>query len=168
MSTLSQYEEKIEPLEFSEDAKKEIQVHVAKYPDRRAALLPALYVGQREFGYVTPSVMALVARTLDIPDTWVREVATWYTMFNKKPVGRYHLQVCTNISCHLVGADSMTRGLEEHLGIKAGQTTADGRFTLSEVECLAACGSGPCMQVNDDYHEHLDTEKAIAVLRTLA
>jgi NADH-quinone oxidoreductase E subunit len=167
MAQLQQYQDKIETLEFSEAARKEIAAHVAKYPERRAALLPALYVGQREFGYVSPSVMALVARTLDIPETWVREAATWYTMFNKKPVGKYHVQVCTNISCHLVGADAMLDGLSQNLGIKPGETSADGRFTLAEVECLAACGGGPCMQVNDDYFEQLDTEKAMKILRGL-
>lgn len=167
MTQLKQYEEKVEPLEFSDAAKKEIRQHVAKYPDRRAALLPALYVGQREFGYVSPSVMALVARTLDIPDTWVREAATWYTMFNKKPVGKYHVQVCTNISCHLVGADAMLDGLAKNLGIHPGETTPDGKYTLAEVECLAACGGGPCMQVNDDYFEQLDTEKAMKILQAL-
>jgi len=165
--SLQQYDAVVTPLEFSEKSKAEIQKHLKKYPDRRAALLPALYVAQAEFGFISPSVMALVARTLDIPDTWVREVATWYTMFNKKPVGKFHVQVCTNISCHLVGGDAVLDGICETLGVKHGETTKDGKYTVSEVECLASCGSGPCMQVNDDYYEHLNLESALKILRDL-
>jgi NADH-quinone oxidoreductase E subunit len=165
---LQQYDTVVTPLAFSEKSKADIEKHRNKYPDRRAALLPALYIAQEQFGFVSPSVMALVASTLDLPETWVREAATWYSMFNKKPVGRYHVQVCTNISCHLVGADAVLDGLCAALNVQPGATTADGKFTVTEVECLASCGSGPCMQVNDDYHEHLTVDAALAVLDKLS
>ena len=154
-------------LEFTPAAKAEIKKHLAKYPDRRAAMLPTLYIAQREFGYVSPAAMATVARELDVPETWVREAATWYTMFNKKPVGRYHLQLCTNISCHLVGADTLLEAICKNLGVKAGETTPDGKFTVAAVECLASCGSAPCMSVNDDYYEHLTVEGAMTIIRGL-
>jgi NADH-quinone oxidoreductase subunit E len=164
---LTQFEHSKVPLEFSEPAKAEIKKHLAKYPDRRAAMLPTLYIAQREFGFISPSAMAAVAKVLDLPETWVREAATWYTMFNKKPVGKYHVQVCTNISCHLVGADGVLEAILANVGVERGGTSKDGKFTVSEVECLAACGSGPCMQVNDDYHEHLTVEGAMKVLNAL-
>lgn len=165
--SLTQFENSKVPLEFSDAAKTEIKKHLAKYPDKRAAMLPTLYIAQREFGFISPSAMTAVAKVLDVPETWVREVATWYTMFNKKPVGKYHLQLCTNISCHLVGADTLLEAVCDNLGIKPGQTTPDGRFTVAEVECLASCGSAPCMQVNDDYYEHLTVEGAMKIIRDL-
>src|SRR5688500_12990329 len=130
MSSLQQYETKTPTnLTFTAESLGEIAKHRKKYPDRAAALLPTLYVAQAQFGYISPEVMALVAKTLDLPETRVREVATWYTMFYKAPVGRYHVQVCTNISCHLVGADALVTSLTQHLGIKQGETTKDGKYT---------------------------------------
>ncbi|MEW5849010.1 MAG: NADH-quinone oxidoreductase subunit NuoE [Myxococcota bacterium] len=168
MSSLRQYEQKTPTnLQFTPESLAEIAKHRKKYPDRGAALLPTLYVAQAQFGFISPEVMALVAKTLDLPETRVREVATWYTMFHKKPIGRYNVQVCSNISCHLCGADALVEALKTHLGIKVGETTKDGKFTLSEVECLASCGSAPCMQVNMTYHEHLTAEKAIQILKNL-
>jgi NADH-quinone oxidoreductase subunit E len=108
-----------------------------------------------------------VARTVALPEPEVFGVATFYTMFNLQPVGRHHLQVCMTLSCSLMGADRLFRHLETRLGIGHGETTPDGRFTLRRVECLAACGGGPCMQVNLDYHENLDEAKADALLKEL-
>jgi NADH-quinone oxidoreductase E subunit len=153
--------------QFSAASLAEVERHCQKYPDRGAGLLPALYVAQDQFGWISPPVMALVARTLGVTEARVREVATWYTMFNKRPVGRYHLQVCTNVSCHILGADTVVQEVAKALGIPVGGTTPDGKFTLTEVECLASCGSGPCMQVNRDYHEHVTVERALQVVRSL-
>ena len=138
-----------------------------RYPEAQAACLPALYVAQDHLNYISDEALALVAESLDIPKAFVQGVATFYTMYNKKPVGRYHLQLCTNVSCMLSGAESVLAGLADHLGIQVGETTSDGLFTLSEVECLAACGSGPVLQVNNRYYEQVDLEKAKQIVEEL-
>jgi NADH-quinone oxidoreductase subunit E len=145
----------------------EVLEALSHYPNQRSAALPVLWIAQREWGWITPAAMRLVARTLDVPETEVFGIATFYTMFNLKPVGRHHLQVCMTLSCSLMGSDRLFRHLEEKLGVGHGETTADGRFTLRRVECLAACGGGPCMQVNFAYHENLDEAKVDALLETL-
>lgn len=153
---------------FSEAALREIDAILAKYPTRRAAILPVLWVAQREHGWLSTDVQAAVAARLDLPLSWVSGVATFYTMYYKKPVGRWHLQVCTNVSCMLRGSDEIVRCLEERLGIHLGETTADGRFTLDEVECLASCGSAPMLQANDLYFENLDRAATVALVDRLA
>ena len=108
-----------------------------------------------------------MARTTELPEPEVFGVATFYTMFNLTPVGRHHLQVCRTLSCSLMGADRLFAHLEQKLGITHGETTADGRFTLRRVECLAACGNGPCLQVNEDYYENVDPAAVDRILETL-
>ncbi len=125
--------------------------------------MPVLWLAQREFGYLSDEVMTYVAELLGLPVAWVASVASFYTMYYKRPMGRYHLQVCTSLPCALVGSERIVRCIERHLGIAEGDTTADGRFSLSAVECLASCGTGPMMQINDDYHENL-TEPGTADL----
>ena len=144
-------------LAFSESAETEFQKILGRYPEthRRAALLPTLYLVQREFGFVSVEAMEYVARRLDLPPAKVLQVATFYTMFNKRPVGKHHLQVCKSISCALMGANQLMEYLERKLGVAVGETTHDGKFTLSEVVCLAGCGYAPLLQCNDDYHEKL-------------
>lgn len=156
-------------LNFSEKALKEIAVIKDSYPkdQPRATIMPTLWVAQEEFAWISPEVMGLVAGVLDVPLVWVQEVATFYTMFNKTPVGKYHIQVCRNIACCLRGSENVSSYLEKKLGIEVGQTTSDKKFTLSEVECLGACGYAPMMQINKDYHEHLDFKKIDQVLETL-
>lgn len=126
--------------------------------------MPALYIGQELQGWVSPDVMDAVAEELGVARSHVLATATFYTMFNKKPVGRFHLQVCTNVACSLRGGDQIVAALKERLSIEVGETTADGLFTLHEVECLAACGTAPVMQVNDDYHEGLDVPAALGIV----
>lgn len=138
-----------------------------RYPTNQAALLPALHLAQKEHGWVSDEIMDEVAAAIDIPPPVVREVVTFYTMYNLKPVGRYHLQFCTNISCALMGAEELLEHCEKKLGIEAGQTTRDNRFTITEVECLGACGTAPCVQINDDYHENLNNERLERVLAEL-
>ncbi len=138
---------------FGAKALEEIARIRQRYPTNQAALIPVLFVAQREFGVITSEVMALVAATLDLPAGKVAATATFYTMFNKEPVGRHHIQVCKNISCYLRGSDEVTRAFEDELDIDVGMTTDDDCFTLSEVECLAACGRAPVVQVNETYHE---------------
>lgn len=147
-------------MQFSDAAKAKIKKLLPRYATKEAALLPVLHLAQREFGYVSPEVEEYVAQVLDLPPIRVHAVATFYTMYNKKPVGKYHVQVCTNITCSILGSDSLVRYIEKKLGIKKGETTPDGRFTISEVECLGSCGTAPVMQINDDYFENL-TEKKI-------
>jgi NADH-quinone oxidoreductase E subunit len=153
---------------FSEAALREYAEILTRYPARRAALMPVLWLAQREFGYLSTEVMAYVAGLMELPAAWVASVASFYSMYYKRPMGKHHLQVCTNLPCALVGADGILRCLERRLGIRVGETTPDGRFSLSEVECLASCGTGPMMQANDDYHENLDAARTLEIVDRLA
>jgi NADH-quinone oxidoreductase subunit E len=137
-----------------------------RYPEARAACLPSLHLVQEHLGYVSAEAVDLVAAALDLPPSFVQGVATFYSMYQKRPIGRYHLQLCTSVSCGLNGAEELWKGLQSYLGIGKGETSPDG-FTLTEVECLAACGSGPVLQVNDTYHEHMDLAKAKALIDEL-
>lgn len=154
-------------LEWPENVKAEVAEAISHYPVQRSAVLPLLWIAQRTWGWVPPAALRLVARTLELSEPEVFGVATFYTMFNLQPVGRHHLQVCMTLSCSLMGSDRLFRHLEHKLGIGHGETTPDGRFTLRRVECLAACGGGPCMQVGLDYHENLDEAKVDALLEKL-
>lgn len=125
------------------------------YPTKEALLLPLLHAAQRSEGWLSDETMAVVASRLGMPAAKVKQVASFYTMFYKKPVGKCHLQVCNNIACWLRGSETLIHHLEKKLGVQLGEMTPDGRFTLSEVECLGSCGTAPVAQVNDDYHENL-------------
>ncbi len=138
-----------------------------RYPTNQALLLPALHLAQKEFGWVPPEVMDEIAAAIDIPPPVVREVITFYTMYNLKPVGKFHLQFCTNISCCLRGAEELLHHCEKKLGIAAGETTRDGKFTISHVECLGSCGTAPVVQINDDYYENLSPQMMDKTLESL-
>ena len=131
--------------------------------------MPLLDLGQRQIGWTSISVMNEVARILEMPPMRVYEVATFYTMYNRSPVGRFHLQACTTTPCQLggVGSDVIMKAIEDHLGIHPGQTTEDGLFTFSEVECLGACVNAPMVQINDDYYEDLTPESVVTLLKAL-
>ena len=146
---------------------KEIDEILARYPERRSALIPLLYLAQREEGYVSEQAMTDIAGLLRLTPPQVYEVVTFYTMLNLKPVGRFHIQVCKSLMCALVGSDTVVAWIKTRLGIGPGETTPDGTFTLSTVECLAACGTGPMMQINDDYYERLTEEKLDRILSDL-
>ena len=154
-------------LEWPDNVKPEVAEAISHYPVKRSAVLPLLWIAQRTWGWCPPAALQLVARTVELPEPEVFGVATFYTMFNLQPVGRHHLQVCMTLSCSLMGADRLFKHLEHKLGIGHGETTADGRYTLRRVECLAACGGGPCMQVGLDYYEDLDEAKVDAILEKL-
>ncbi len=154
-------------LEFSNKTKKVIDKIIARYPQKEAALLPVLHVIQKEFGQISAEEEILAASLLDISQIKVREVVTFYTMFNRKAVGKYHIQVCSNLTCSLMGADNIIDYIEEKLGIKPGETTSDKKFTLSKVECLGACEQAPSMMINFDYHGYLDKEKINKILDNL-
>ncbi len=149
---------------FSDTARRELEAILSRYPDKEAAILPALHLAQREFGYVSDEAIVYVSGLLGFTPARIEGVATFYTMYNRKPVGKYHLQVCRNISCSLMGAEHLIEHVSKKLGIKPGETTPDGKFTLSKAECLGSCGTAPVMQVNDDYHEELTEEKIDALL----
>ncbi|HEX8708730.1 MAG TPA: NADH-quinone oxidoreductase subunit NuoE [Pyrinomonadaceae bacterium] len=144
---------------FSAEVEAEIDRHLAKYPVKRSAILPLMFVVQRERGYLDPPGVAYLADRLGVRITDIWEVATFYSMINTEPVGRYHLQVCRTLSCKIMGAGRITERCMEKLGIKPGQTTEDGMFSLSEVECLGSCGTAPMLQIGFDFHENLTPEK---------
>jgi NADH-quinone oxidoreductase subunit E len=151
-------------LAFSEETRAKHERLLTRYPDREAAILPTLYLAQREFGHLSDEAILYVADLLGFTPARIYGVATFYTMYNKKPVGKYHLQVCRNLSCSLMGAEHLIEHVARKIGVRPGETTADGRFTLSTVECLGSCGTAPVMQVNDDYHENLTEESIDAIL----
>jgi len=153
--------------ELTEELKQKFDSLLSRYPETNAALLPVLDLAQRANGYLSVEVMDSVADHLKLPATKVYEVATFYTMLHKKPVGQYHIQVCTNIACSLMGAETIYEYLKKRLAIDKGEVTKDGRFSLEEVECLASCGTAPMMQINDDYFEELTPEKIDRILDDL-
>jgi len=138
-----------------------------RYPKARSALIPSLQLAQDEVGYVSHEVIREVAGMFGLSANEVYEVASFYTMLYKKPVGKYVIQVCTNISCLLCNCEEIMTHLQRRLGIKPGETTEDRKFTLLEVECLASCGTAPVVQINEDYHESLTVEKLDRILDSL-
>lgn len=144
-----------------------IKKALTKYPNKKSAAMDALRIVQEEAGYLTEDGILEVSKILDMPPAELNEVATFYTMYNKKPVGRHHIQVCTNVPCSLLGSEHIVEFLSRRLGIKKGETTSDKKFTLSEVECLGSCGTAPMMQINDDYYENLTDGKIEEILKGL-
>jgi len=154
-------------LEFSPESLKRFEEIVGRYPRKEAALIPILSMAQKEFGYLSLEAMEYVARIMGLPPARVYSVTSFYTMLNMKPVGKYHVQICRTLPCALMGAERMTACLKEKLRIQLGETTPDGHFTLTEVECLASCGTAPMMQINEDYYESLTEEKLDDILEGL-
>ena len=157
-------------VEFSEETKSLVQRIIKRYPEgkQKSALLPLLHLAQSEFdGWLSPSVMDYVASLLSIKPIEVYEVASFYTMFNLKPVGKCLLEVCRTGPCMLRGAEDIVAHIEKRLNIKVGQTTTDGSFTLKTTECLGSCGTAPMLQCGADYHENLTEEKVDELLETL-
>ena len=152
---------------LSEETKKKILESRERFHDRRSAVIPALHALQEEKGCVTEEGMDEIARLLELSQSDVGGVATFYSMFFKHPVGKYVLDVCTTLSCSLLGAEHLAHYLSEKLGIKVGETTEDGIFTLRTVECLGACGNAPVMMVGDTYYENLTPEKLNGILDEL-
>ena len=154
-------------LEFSQQTMQRFEELVARYPVREAALVPVLRMAQEEFGHLSGEAIVYVSSLMAMPPTRVYGAATFYSMLHLKPVGTYHIQVCRTLCCSLMGAERILDHLEKRLGVKPGETTADGRFTLCAVECLALCGTGPVMQVNDDDYENLTEKKVEEILQRL-
>ena len=157
------------PLEFSAERRTKVKEVLARYPvDQNAsAVLPVLWLAQEEFGFISEEAVELVARSIGITVSQAAAVATFYTMFHLAPPGRHVIQVCCTLSCSLLGAEELVRRIEKKLGIGVGETTPDGRYTLKKVECLAACGGAPMMQVNETYHENLDAAAVDRILESL-
>ena len=153
---------------LSEKSKAEILKIRDEFPDPQSALLPALCLAQEDYGgWLPEAAFDEVAAVMGLPATQVAAVASFYTMLNRKPVGRHLVQVCTNISCSLLGAEHLVEFIGRKLGIGLGETTPDGRVTLLEVECLGSCGTAPMMQVDDTYYENLTEEKIVQILANL-
>lgn len=150
-----------------EPVREKIPGIISRYPDKRAALLPLLWLVQEEHGFVSEEAMTEVAALLDLTPPQVYQTISFYTMFNPKPIGKFHLQVCRSLMCALVGAQDLMRWIDAKLGIKTGETTSDNLFTLKQVECLGSCATGPMMQVNDDYYESLTRDKLNRILDDL-
>jgi NADH-quinone oxidoreductase E subunit len=153
---------------FSEANEKKLDKIITHYPVKRSAILPALYIAQEEHGYVTDDDVKYIAGRLDMRVNEVEEVVTFYTMYSRKPIGKYKLQVCRTLSCWLRGAEEITERIEHKLGCGIGETTADGKFTLVEVECLGYCDLAPCLQVNFDYHEKLTPDRVDEIIAGLS
>ncbi len=158
-----------EVAEFSPAVVEEMRSHLTKYPSdrKRSALIPLLFVIQRERGYLDNPGVNFLAQFLDLEVTDIWETATFYSMFNLHPVGKYHIQVCKTLSCRIMGEPEITGHICDRLGIHAGETTPDGKFTVTRVECLGSCGTAPMMQIGFDYHEDLTVEKVDKLLDSL-
>ncbi len=152
---------------LSEDFYKDMKKLEPRYPNKVALLLPALHRAQDDFGWLPPEVLDEIADYIGIHPAQVREVASFYTMYNLKPVGKYHLKICTNAACTLMGADQIVKFCEKKLKLKCGETTDDQKFTLEEEECLGSCGTAPVMMLGGDYHENLDPESLGEILDKL-
>jgi NADH dehydrogenase (ubiquinone) flavoprotein 2 len=159
------------PFKFNEENQTVIAEILKRYPPqyKKAAVMPLLDLGQRQHGFTSISVMNEVARLLEMPPMRVYEVASFYTMYNRTPVGKYFVQICTTTPCQLggCGSDVIVKAIKEELGIEQGQTTADGLFTILEVECLGACVNAPMIQINDDYYEDLTPASVKDLLKSL-
>ena len=157
-------------LQFSDEALRQAEVIFKRYPaDRReSAVMPLLHLAQREFGgWLSQDALDYVAVFVGMAPMRVYEVATFYTMYNLKPVGKYHVQVCTNIACWLCESDGIVKALQKKLRLGMGETSEDARFTLCEVECLGACINAPMMQINDDYYENLTADRVSEIIDRL-
>ena len=152
--------------QLSSEGLNAVKNELSRYETKESAIIPSLYIAQKENkGWVSKDVIHHLSKVMGIPESKINEVFNFYTMFNQQPVGRYHVQVCTNISCALEGGRELANHICNELKVKLGDITEDGRFTVSRVECLGSCGTAPMMQVNDKYYENLTNESATNILR---
>jgi len=154
---------------FSPELEARFTELLRRYPPgyQRGALIPMLLYAQDEVGYITDDLIAEVARRLSLTPLQVEEVVSYYTMLRRRPAGRHHIQICTNISCMLRGAEDLWDSARRRLSLTDKETTPDGRFSLEEVECMGACSWAPALQVNYDFHHHMTPEKLDALLEKL-
>lgn len=151
--------------QYTPENEAKFQEYVSRYPKIDSCMLPALWLVQEQEGWVSPEAMVYVAEKLGKTPIQVYEVATFYTMFNLKPIGKYHIELCKTVSCMLCGSRELKQHIKETIGIDAGQTSDDGLFTLTEVECLGACGGAPMFALNGEYHEKLTKEKVDELIK---
>jgi len=152
---------------LSAELRAEFDAICARYPQRRAALLPILHRVQETLGWLSKDAMESVAEYLGIAPVEVQGVVSFYPMYRREPGGRHHVSVCKNISCHLMGAEALFAAIEKRFGVKPGETTSDGAFTLQAVQCQGACGYGPMLDLDGAYHEHLSADSAVELLECL-
>ncbi|HKF59526.1 MAG TPA: NADH-quinone oxidoreductase subunit NuoE [Blastocatellia bacterium] len=155
-------------IEFSETAHQRYEQILKRYPEKRAAVLPVLTLAQREFGWISPEVAEYVGNLMGYPASDMLSVASFYTMLHKRPVGKYHIEVCRNVSCWLMGTYRCVDEIKRRLNIGLGEVTPDGKFSLALTECLGSCGTAPAMQVGDRYFENLTPEGVAEILEKLS
>lgn len=153
-----------ESYQISSRAAERVSELAKRYPHKKSAVMPALYIVQEELGWLPAVAYDWIAEKLDLAPAHVRSVASFYTMYYKQPVGKYHIQICRTLSCMLCGAKDITKHVKQRLGTSAGEVTADGFWSYEEVECLGSCGSAPMVQINDVFFENLTNEKLDAVM----
>ena len=160
--------EEVSEVAFDRSMEAHIRGILKRYPDPGAALLPVLWLCQDRWGWISPGIMEAIGQRLDLSPAFIEGVVSFYTMYQRQPPGRYLLQVCTTLSCQLCDASNLVAHLKKRLGIDFGDTTEDGLFTLVDVQCIGACGEGPVIQINSDYHTELTVEKLDGILDALA
>ncbi len=153
---------------FSQENLAKVEDLRKRYPASQAALLPILWIAQEQEGWISEDMMRYIGKLLDLPFGHILGVVTFYTMYHSKPQGKYHIEVCTNVSCMLRGSDKILETIEHRCGVRTGQTSPDGKWTVSEVECMGACGGAPMLAIGEEYHEHLTPEKTEKLLSSLS
>jgi len=159
--------EQLLDVRFDSEMESAIDDILSRYPTKQAALLPVLWLCQERWGWISPGVTVAIGEKLDLSPAFIEGVTSFYTMYQRTPPGRYVVQVCTTLSCQLCGTSGLVEHLRRKLGIDFGETTADGRFTLVDVQCLGACGEAPVVQINNDYYTGLDVEQLDELLEGL-
>ena len=160
--------EEVSEIRFEKKMESEIKKILTRYPDKNAALLPVLWLCQERWGWISPGIMRAIGDRLGLSPAYIEGVVSFYTMYQRRPPGRYLLQVCTTLSCQLCGTSVLVDHLKKKLGIEFGETTSDGSFTLVDVQCLGAGGEAPVIQINDDYYSDLTVERLDGILDDLA
>ena len=156
------------PVTFGPAAMAEYGEILTRYPERRAALMPVLWLAQREFGWISPSAQRYVAELMDLPQAWVEGVVSFYTMYWRRPMGRCHVAICTNLSCYLRGAEHVYEAVCQRTGVRAGEVSGDGQWSVERAECLGSCDTAPMLQLNNDrYYENLTVEDVLELLDRL-
>lgn len=152
---------------FSPENREKIEQLKERYPNPKALTLPCLWMVQYQEGYISLDAIEVISKVIDTPPMEIYRVATFYTMFNLEPVGKYHIQLCKTLSCSLCGSLEVLEKLSQELGLKVGESSKDGKYTLTQVECLGSCGTAPVMQINDTYYENLTAQKIDEILDNL-